>query len=48
MYVNINGINKAIYKLAADTFLHNPNKKRDTDIIATEIHHLNGDHSDNR
>lgn len=48
LYVNLNGINKAIYKLAADTFLHNPNKKRDNKLIATEIHHLNGNHHDNR
>lgn len=48
LYVNLNGVNKAIYKLAADTFLHNPNKKRDNQLIATEVHHLNGDHSDNR
>lgn len=46
--VYIYGINKSIYKLAGDTFLHNPNKKRDNKMVATEIHHLNGDHSDNR
>ena len=48
LYVNLHGINKAIYKLAADTFLHNPNKKRDNKIVATEVHHLNGNHDDNR
>lgn len=48
LYVTLNGINKAIYKLAADTFLHNPNKKRDNELIATEVHHLNGNHADNR
>lgn len=48
LYVTINGISKAIYKLAADTFLHNPYKKRDSELVATEVHHLNGDHSDNR
>lgn len=48
VYVNIHGINKAVYKLAADTFLHNPNKKCDSNLIATEVHHLNGDHTDNR
>lgn len=48
LYVSLNGINKAVYKLAADTFLHNSNKKRDNQLIATEVHHLNGDHSDNR
>lgn len=48
LYVHINGINKAVYKLAADSFLHNPNKKRDDCLVATEVHHLNGNHEDNR
>ena len=48
LYVSLYGVNKAIYKLAADTFLHNPNKKYDRALLATEVHHLNGNHNDNR
>lgn len=48
LYVSLYGVNKAIYKLAADTFLHNPNKKYDKALLATEVHHLNGNHEDNR
>lgn len=48
LYFKVEGVNKAVYKLAADTFLHNPNKKYDNTLVATEVHHLNGDHDDNR
>lgn len=48
LYVNVGGIQKAIYKLAADTFIHNPYKKRDSEIVATQVHHINGNHNDNR
>ena len=48
LYVKIGNIQKAVYKLAADTFIHNPYKERDSKIVATDVHHINGDHSDNR
>ena len=48
LYINLNGVNKAIYKLAADTFIHNVHKEKDNKLVATEVHHKNGDDTDNR
>lgn len=47
LYVNLDGVNKAVYKLAADTFIHNVHREKDRKLVATEIHHKNGDDTDN-
>lgn len=48
MCVALYNIIKPIYVLAADTFIHNPYKIKSNNSIITEIHHINGDHNDNR